>query len=367
MDQNEKGVWRTINGAHVFIRDGETAEEAIARQTKEKPKRYQGHHAVVARYGPDAMVIPEGEVDDYLARGYHRTASWLDPDPYLVKLDEIDFTDPDITWQSAMDSLQDEGLRLNLYTAIGAEVKKRIAEAVNERNERILGRIPKAEPTFVEDASLSINRSGYDESVKAEYKTPEYAKYTHNCQRCAQAFTLRWVHGLDVKAKPCDSVWKGGKYADGPEDTKLDRAGWTNAIFNKDDYKSNTMTGSDIAHMMGRENASTALMHKQITKIVAKAGPGACYQCSVEWRGHTTRDGITYEVRRPGAHIFNIVNDGGTVKFVDPQDGSDAAEYFDPKRTVGIRPSTIKLTRVDTCRLDLNYIDLVCDYERKEK
>lgn len=46
--EDEKGVWRTINGAHVFIKDGETAEEAIARQAKEKPKRYKEHRVVVA-------------------------------------------------------------------------------------------------------------------------------------------------------------------------------------------------------------------------------------------------------------------------------------------------------------------------------
>lgn len=322
------------------------------------------HHVVVSKYGR-ARVVPEGELHKYLAQGYSENARWLDPDKYLAKLEDIDFSDPDVKWADVMASLQDEGLKLNLRSAIEEEVRKRIREMTPERNERILARIPKTKPTFVEDTSLAVNKAGYDESLKADYKTPEYAKYTHNCQRCSQTFALRWIHNLDVRAKPCDMVWRNGDYRDGPGDAKLTAAGWESAVFDKLDYKNNTMDAKAIAHMMGRENASTALMHKQITKIVAKAGPGACYQCTFAWRGRTTRDNTIYITHNPGAHVFNIVNDNGTVKFIDAQTGGDASEYFDPKRTIGIRPSSIGLTRLDKCRLELDNIDLVCDYEKE--
>lgn len=363
---DENGVWRTINGARVFIRDGESVDDAIAR-LGEKRKRYSEHHVVMSKYWM-AEVVPESKIEEYEMDGWAMNSRSFDADKYLSKLEDIDFADPKTTLKSILAELEDGDFKLNLRTAVMGEALRRLREAVPERTERQLAGIPKAKPTFVEDAALDINSGNYKKSIDAPAGSQEYAAYTLNCQRCVQAFVLRWLYGRDVTAKPYGGSWNGKKYVKGPIDEKLDRAGWEKAIFDKALYKQNTLTGSDIAAQMGRTNASTALQFKQINKIVSKAGPGACYICHVEWRQQTTRDGWEYKSNTGrSAHVFNIVNDNGTVKFIDPQSGKDASEYFARDRVPGIRPAMTKLTRVDGIPLDTTNLDLVVDYDREGK
>lgn len=324
---DEKGVWRTINGAHVFIRDGESAEEAMARQFGESKPKSESRVAVLQ---------------------------------YLDQLDDIDFTDPNLT---STDILNQLGIGKGTYLemAMRDELAERFAQFEDEATEKIIKSIPKLKTTFVEEVSIGTNREGYEKSKAAATKlrSQEYRAYTTNCQRCAQAFTLRWVHGLDVTAKPRD-------FGDG--DTVLHLEGWNSAIYNRDDYYKNFMSATDINKTIGRTSASTTLQHKAITKIVKQAGPGACFQCAVAWRKHTTRGGEEWTTRGdPGAHVFNIVNDNGEVKFIDAQTGGDASEYFKPDRIPGIRPSKTSLVRVDNCRLVGRNFDLVCNYEKEDK
>ena len=140
---------------------------------------------------------------------------------------------------------------------------------------------------------------------------PNYGKgnanYGTNCQRCVPAFEMR-LRGYDVEALPSDGNHDGVRYF--PD--------------------KNT---SDMIQCGGRGK-----FKKDVEKRMREWGDGARGLVRMHW------------IRtRNAAHFFMAINEGGTIRYVDPQDPSRNAEsHFDRAAMKGNW-----IMRIDNARIGL--------------
>lgn len=234
---------------------------------------------------------------------------------------------------------------------IGDEVKNLKSQKNNVEYQKMisagkeaLSKLPKIEGNIsVNDNVTSVNKTNYDRTKTLFWSNKEeYEKYHSNCQKCVQAFELR-MRGYNVEAleRPKDrskdydtlkkSGWDLSMYIP-PKDNTFEAYG--NDWFFGD--KVNSVSRNDIKPLSNKRSIS---QKSDIERIVKEAGKGARFQCSVAWKGG-------------GAHVFNIINDDGTVRFIDCQSGDlDCSRYFDSGR---IKPKDTMIIRVDNLELNGN-------------
>jgi hypothetical protein len=120
--------------------------------------------------------------------------------------------------------------------------------------------------------------------VNPKFKPPDPA-YSANCTHVVQAFEMR-RRGMDVEA------------------TALPKKFWPNG----------GRPLSDVETAWGRTFKPAT--QTEIEQAFKQAGPGSRGVVYIKWNG-------------PGAHVFNVENVGGKVRFVDGQNGAaDVANYF---------------------------------------
>lgn len=372
----KQGEWKTINGAKVFIENGQSVEEAISKLSNKQKheKRY------IVNRGTYELVVKESNLDKY-RNGWNydvygeESFKEINIDEYLDFIDNLDLSKSVGELQQTLKReilMLPQTIKIHLFK----ELENKISEYHQKLADEFLSKVPKVKQTeILEESAISINEENYKKSKSVEDKTsPEYAAYTYNCQRCAQAFILRWCHGYDVQAKPCQRVWneKTKKFDITGDDIELENYaakngytvgsfgvststynGWQAVIFNYADVNKTLRNGNDIAQEI--RYSGTEDQMRWIKKTVKEAGPGAAYLCSVCWKGTKKEDG-TYS-----AHVFCIVNDSGKVKFIDPQNGKECSDYFTDKQIV---PKQTEIFRADNCRLNGTMMKEVIDYER---
>ena len=347
-DEQENGKWVTINGAHVFIKDGQTVEEALAnKQGKYDRKIYRviknkktrdgyeyGVYKFLNKYGYDRFLKDNPDAETKIFENWPK-----DLEERLGNLIEnFDF------------EKQPYRLIIRDLGGYGSEslerhIRELITEYQEDRAQEYLKSIPKHKDTMVEESLSSINREHWLES--AAISVPPYNNkalaYYNNCQRCVQAFVMRWCHGYDVEALPCDDYYDAkGKEHDGPIGDLIDTyarmngyfPGWNSIIFNVDDVRETYMDGDDLLKEIGYSGCED--QERYIKRRLKADGPGACYIIGVTYKGGEY------------AHTVVAVNDGGKIKFLDPQDGKECTIYKDKN----IRPKDTRLFRADTCRLN---------------
>ena len=154
--------------------------------------------------------------------------------------------------------------------------------------------------------------------------TTKKTEYTHNCQRCVQAYEFR-RRGFDVVAKPKPKV--RGRIR----------------------YGNDCFTGAD-----GKMADFTFFQtESKVKKEISNAPDGARYVVYVKWKR-------TYG---NGAHVFIAEKENGVVRYVDPQSGKvDVADYFgygSPGRFGYFRLDDKKLTT------DVSIVDEVMEARKK--
>ena len=205
------------------------------------------------------------------------------------------------------------------------------------KGKEALSKFPKIKgDVSVDDNIVSVNKTNYDRTKDDFwFNRKEYEKYHQNCQKCAQTFELR-MRGYDVEAleRPLDRS---------KEFRELNDAGWDLAMYipKKNEtfeaYGNKWFIGDkrfeiNSSQMKPLSNSRSLTQKKDIERIVTETGDGSRFQCSIAWKNG-------------GAHVFNIINDKGKVRFIDSQSGeADVSRYFD---TGNIKPKSTMLIRVD--------------------
>lgn len=365
----QDGKWVTIKGTHVFIKDGESVEDAMARQFKDDYYAY-------VRKGPVYKVIKLSELEKYKSDGYTETYNQPDFDELFKYVDDIDIE------HRSYDAINNDFQQMYRIRSIGfgyglrdflfERLMNRYADYQQSLAEEYLSDVGHYQDKnlMVEGVALNTNPN-YEESKKLRSQgshEPEAAAYTQNCQRCVQAFVLQWCHGYDVEAMPCERYWsdKEGMFKSTGNDTLLKnyalsggydrlRDGkessytcWDAAIFNPYDVRKTHMNSKNIEDEIGY--AGTEDQWRWIKRTVKQAGHGACYIVTVSWKGTRNDDG------HYSAHAFCVVNENGKVKCIDPQSGTECSEYFTEKQ---IKSNRTEIFRADTCRLNGEVMNLV--------
>ena len=158
--------------------------------------------------------------------------------------------------------------------------------------QRILDRYDVIEGDHTSEDDIKATNPNYQDSKKRHDKA-----YTHNCQRCVNAYEAR-RRGYDVTAAARKASGDTLPYMN------HDR-GWANV------YKNGK------AYLIPCHSNSAAGVLKKVTEQVTGWGDGARGIVRVQWRGGS------------GGHVFITENQGGTVRFMDPQTGDmDVSQYF---------------------------------------
>ena len=205
------------------------------------------------------------------------------------------------------------------------------------KGKEALSKLPKIKGDIsVDDNIVSVNKTNYDRTKDDFwFNRKEYEKYHQNCQKCCQTFELR-MRGYDVEAleRPADRS---------KEFRELNDAGWDMAMYipKKNEtfeaYGNKWFAGDmkyeiNSSQMKPLSNSRSLTQKKDIERIVSETGDGSRFQCCIAWKNG-------------GAHVFNIINDKGKVRFIDSQSGeADVSRYFD---TGNIKPKSTMLIRVD--------------------
>ena len=216
---------------------------------------------------------------------------------------------------------------LDDYKRIRGEAFEKIFEQKSKKADEYLSTFQRFEPGNIATSSHLSNSRNYEISQKFKYNQEKYDMYTSNCQRCVMAWYLRFK-GYNVEASPFES--EGNKILRKNRPTikiKTDfgammRQNWSYSGFNipEDTY-------FDYA---GKDGEWQSTQYKRIKDMVSKMPNQSVCFCSVKWRGCNE------------AHVFIVHNDNGYVSFIDPQDDSDASEYFDKsKHTIEARWTTL--------------------------
>lgn len=211
-----------------------------------------------------------------------------------------------------------------------------------ENGKKALEKLPKIEGEIsISDNVSAVNKANYDRTrddfyrLKTNDARKEYNKYHENCQKCAQAFELR-MRGYNVEAldRPVNNT---SDYND------LKRRGWELSMYVEPEEGFEAYGFNYYSGVAGRNTKNIpfsshrgATQREEIKNIVKKAGKGARYECVVAWQDS-------------GAHVFNVINDDGEVKFIDAQSGlEDASYYFDSGM---IKPNYTMLVRTDNLEI----------------
>ena len=359
----ENGRWVTIHGTHVFIKRGETLDDAIARLS-DNEDRPNYIHIQKAKYGYYwDKIIREDDLESYEIEGWFKHREQPDMVEALDFVDNIDIEGRDV--DNIMEELYSKYRFSYVREFLKGKLEERIAEYQEKLAKRFLSDSAMHSGRHLMSESIALDTNpNYEESRKLRLQGShdrEAANYTLNCQRCVQAFVLKWCHGYDVEAMPCDRVWsdKEKAFVKGPLDQRLSwytakngyktlkngsasyYNNWQCAIFNAADVRETHVDAYDIEREIGY--AGTEDQYRWIKRTVKAAGPGACYIACVSWKG--TRD----DTGRYDAHVFCIINENGKVKCIDPQTGVECSEYFTDKQ---IKSNRTELFRADTCRLN---------------
>ena len=164
--------------------------------------------------------------------------------------------------------------------------------------------------------------------LQSRYKDFDH-KYTWNCQRCVAAWYLRHL-GYNVEAMPYEGERGFFSFSSGSSNAKIDAQGWSFAMFNK---------AGLVKSFEGKNKQWASSQLKELTNIAKNDGPGACYITRLSWRGGDD------------AHVFIVYNDNNDIKFIDPQDNTDASKYFDPAQYALITNET-RMIRIDKATLN---------------
>lgn len=164
-------------------------------------------------------------------------------------------------------------------------------EAVEQKTD-ILGRAkarraaPPAPDSTLQQAVKGANPhfNGFGQRIPDPHHIEGDAGYANNCANAVAAFELR-MRGQDVSAKPVVDLDQ--------QNTDTFLARWLKPDGEVLDWSDMTHTGS-----------------KKATEDLAK-----------DW-GDGARGWVIVQYRYSGGHIFVVVNDGGKVRFYDPQTGS---------------------------------------------
>lgn len=354
---DEQGRWVTINGTHVFIKRGETIDDAIARLNGKSDEPY---FTLIQKY-PLSKVIRMDDLESYELEGWKQANYQPDFDEAIRFVDSIDVTARQGNWILAQ--LQ-RYKNTPIYSFLRGRLEERIATHQQKLADEFLRDCKKYTGEQMPESLAVETNPHYEEShelLASGSHDTKAAEYTMNCQRCVQAFVLQWCHGYDVQAKPCQRFWsdKSKKFLRGDRDQNLkwyvddndygtmvngDPSWYTNwqcAIFNAADVRKTHVDATYIQNEVGY--AGVEDQYRWIKRTVKQAGPGACYIAAVSWKGTLDENGF-YE-----AHVFCIINDGGKVKCIDPQTGRECSEYFTQKQ---IKSNRTEIFRADTCRLN---------------
>lgn len=200
------------------------------------------------------------------------------------------------------------------------------AQAANDPEvQKILDRYPviKGDHSFADD--IKATNQKYSESKKNKN-----TYYTHNCQRCVNAYEAR-RRGYDVTA--------AAKYsASDPLAYMANEKGWANV------------------YVGGKESLikcfsdSTGGVREKVIQQVLSWGDGARGIVRVQWKG-----GV-------GGHVFIAECHNGGVSFLDPQCADlDVSKYFD-------RVNVIKTYVLRTDNKEFStLIEQCCDYKLSQE
>lgn len=157
---------------------------------------------------------------------------------------------------------------------------------------------------------------------------PNYNKgkeYQVNCQRCVVAYPLL-RRGEDVEALP-----------ERRGDTTTDH--WQE-FFENQQWESARLTNPTKPLDDRQKQTQMAIEDK-----VKNWGHGSIGIVYVQW------------AKNQEAHVFNVENVNGKVRFIDAQDGTtDASGYF---KHIKANPDTTYISRVDNLKANPKYIDKV--------
>lgn len=239
---------------------------------------------------------------------------------------------------------------LHIYKKEKSEIQQNKIKEEEEAGKKELEKFPKIKGKISVDDNLgSVNKANYDRTGKNylehfldKQAVTEYNRYHKNCQKCAQTFELR-MRGYDVIATARPSDYSMGY-------KELENAGWDMSMYIEPEegfeyYGNYWFFGSKSKPFDSRKSkgslntTSNEAQKNDIIRIVKETGNGARFQCTVAWK-------------YGGAHVFNIINDNGNVRFIDAQSGkTDVSDYFSAD---SIKPSETMLVRVDKLKLNGN-------------
>lgn len=378
--EGKQGRWITTKtGRHVFVEKGKTVKQALADTFEEYTHDPESITIAERGYGP-SIYNPEASYgwiyDKYDIDLKHDEALKILNNPYLT-LDKA---------KSLIGQLYGKDYQLGqlLYNTFYAE---EYDEILTEREfskfkprveaaDKYLSGMDKIQPKNTTEADNHSNYHNY-ERVNNEYAHIEiqagwigdeyrsdwqvmvidnrekYDEYTSNCQRCVMAWWLRY-QGYNVEAMP----WDG----ENGESNKILKQNTPRIGTNTGSRKDWSYAGFNIPHgtvfdYAGKDGERSATQFKNINEMVKQSENGSVFFCSVSWR-HTKL-----------GHVFIVHNDNGNVRFIDPQDNSDASVYFSQKNKSGqskIVPAETTLLRVNDLTLNGDVLPQIVKSFRKD-
>lgn len=325
--------WITMNGNHIPIKPGQSKDDAIDQFIANKPKTKQ--YGIVY-YGSKAELV---EMDVYNQFTPYRQEG-------IVNIDEDEINEVinnsigdlnKYTWDQETDygslaaqirsQLNNIGIdsKISSSKLISNMIVNQFAKIRTHKAEEFLKTMPKLDTKNLSEITEGANLANF---LKNTYSEGGH-KYTWNCQRCVAAWYLRHL-GYNVEAMPFDAERGFFSFPSGSSNAKVDSYGWSFAMFNRNEL---------IQSFEGKNKQWASSQLKELTNIAKNDGPGACYITRVSWRGADS------------SHVFIVYNDNNEVKFIDPQDNSDASKYFDPAQYTLVTNET-KMTRIDKATLN---------------
>lgn len=378
-EEKKDGKWVTINGNHIFIKDGQTVEEAMqdffARNNSPKKVVENNKKAVDKIENPKTRKIKEYWIwydSDHkngitLPKDTFENAeskSWWKPE-YTKEIKELDVNFRELFEKSEEQVtnevnkiLNNSELENNLnkddflskftqlyisdygtHTISDSKMISKIRNIYNQDLEQKWSEIQKLhvkKGKEIFDKMPELKDKSVDSCVKVcnpHYLSNRFPRYMYdsNCQRCAAALEMRF-RGKNVIAKPLPQHGDHLQFYQG----------YCKCFVDYDKHLKNNYEGQ-----YGK-TGKTVL--RSIQQEVQKAGPGSRFIVRIAWKGIHT------------GHVFNAINDNGTVKFLDGQDGDMNAETYFDVNGVGIQPRKTEFIRVDNLELN-ETIDKYCEVE----
>lgn len=346
--------WITVKGNHIPILKGQTEEEAInnfidKNQAFEidipKERKEKSYYIWYDDEHHNGTTIQKDQYEDAEKQKW-----WKPGYSKEIRESDIDWEEQyNITADQAEKMMQDA---LNNVDPSKVFTKSDLRDALWRDLQMKFFDIPRKEQYGADlRARRLVNRDIFDEEIDAKWKEIEdyhiekgkealnkftkikdksqpailygvnranfYSSdaYSENCQRCVSTLEARF-RGYNVQAKPLppkDDLQSGKGYA-------RCFIGWEKQFIDNDD---------------GHLGKTGKTVKRGIEQEILKAGNGSRFIVRIGWKGHST------------GHVFNAINDNGTVRFIDGQSNDDdVGNYFDVNG-VGIKPLETQLLRVD--------------------